>query len=133
MPRLIRRLAAFLEADAAGKIRYRQRKRKPLERDETRPLPIESIPRLARGRTHSFLLDTNPIIDKKAYYIPKEPPPVLPSQKRTKKVVDGRRLMNAVEIDIMASPYGERDYPTFGWWLLKNEQLACSVVLFGCA
>lgn len=119
MPRLIRRLAAFLEADAAGKIRYRQRKRKPLERGETTPLAAELNQRLARGRTRSFLLDTNPIIDKKAYYIPKEPPPVLPSQKRTKELVDGRRLMNAIEIETMASPYGERGHSTFGWLILK--------------
>lgn len=107
MPRLIRRLAAFLEADAAGKVIYRQRRPKVLEKPKSGKVPNPSGPILARGRTRSLLLDTNPIIDKEAYYVPKQPPPVLPSQKRQKQVVDGKRLMNELEIDTMASPYGE--------------------------
>jgi hypothetical protein len=108
MPRLLRRLAAFLEADAAGKVKYRQTKRSnPNERSPPTEKVAGQPSLLARDRKRSLIMDVNPIVDKDAFYISREPPPVLPSQSRQKERVNGRRLMTTVEVEAMASPYGK--------------------------
>ncbi|PVG00949.1 hypothetical protein CPB86DRAFT_812792 [Serendipita vermifera] len=106
MPRLLRRLAAFLEADAAGKIKYRQTRKREAKEHNLPDRKLLGQPYIrARDRKRSLILDLNPIIDKSAFYTPRELPPVLPSPSRQKERVNGRRLMTPVEVEAMASPY----------------------------
>jgi len=108
MPRLLWRLAQYLEAESAGKIKFRQKRPAPREqqqeaneaREKRHPIVYKST------RTSSILLETNPIIEKDLYHVPKEPAPLLPFQQRIQGQSDRRRGMNEVELDAMASPYG---------------------------
>ncbi|KAG8807899.1 hypothetical protein FRC19_006273 [Serendipita sp. 401] len=104
MPRFIRRLAAFLKADVAGEIKYRQRKRVIQPKKQ----PLKERPPIVpnKNRRRSFLLDTNPIMNKKEYSIPRKPPPAIVSQSRTDENLQGKRLMSPIEMDVAASPYG---------------------------
>ncbi|KAG8833665.1 hypothetical protein FRC17_010269 [Serendipita sp. 399] len=103
MPRFIRRLAAFLKADAEGKIKYRQRKR--VIQPEKQP-PKERPPIVPnKNRTRSLLLDTNPIMNKEAFSIPREAPPAIVAQSRTEDSLQSKRLMSPIEMDVAASPY----------------------------
>jgi hypothetical protein len=109
MPRLLRRLAQFLEAESAGKIRYRQRRPKSRDQQEKVVQPPDKRPPIVYKRDlgRSFLLDINPITEKGLYHVPKEPPPSLPSQQRVLGRSNGRRGMNELELDATASPYGK--------------------------
>lgn len=109
MPRLLRRLARYFEAENTGQIKYRQRHSKPQEYQGnlTQPLEKRSPILYKRDNKHSFLLNVNPVIEKKLYEAPKQLAPLLPSQQRMPRPVDGRRAMNEVELDAAASPYSK--------------------------
>ncbi|CAG7853937.1 SubName: Full=Uncharacterized protein {ECO:0000313/EMBL:CCA67137.1} [Serendipita indica DSM 11827] len=103
MPRLLARLAVFLKADAAGKVKYRQRTVKPVRKpvvNKTRPVVIPNL-----SRTQSFLLDPNPILNKDDFQTPETPPPLLPWPQSRKELPKNARLMSSIEVEAMASPY----------------------------
>ncbi|CAG8666532.1 11672_t:CDS:2 [Acaulospora colombiana] len=82
----------------------------------------------APDRKRSLIVDVNPIMDKDAFYTPRELPPVLPSHSRQKERVNGRRLMTPVEVEAMASPYdlmirfgGVQDPDTKQKYLMPNN------------
>lgn len=109
MPRLLRRLAHFLELESAGKIKYRQRRPKTYDKQKKVAGPVDKRPPIVykKNQDRSFLLDVNPITEKGLYHVPKEPPPSLPSQQRVEGRSNGRRGMNEIELDATASPYGK--------------------------
>ncbi|KIM32153.1 hypothetical protein M408DRAFT_14640 [Serendipita vermifera MAFF 305830] len=107
MPRLLRRLARYLEAESSGKIKFRQRQPQGQETEKRPAQPLKKrLPiTYRRDRDRSFLLDVNPLIEKELYEVPKERAPLLPSEQRMPRPADGRRAMNQVELDAAASPY----------------------------
>lgn len=101
MPRLLRRLARYLEAESSGKIKFRQRQPQGQETEKRPAQPLKKrLPiTYRRDRDRSFLLDVNPLIEKELYEVPKERAPLLPSEQRMPRPADGRRAMNQVELD----------------------------------
>jgi len=131
MPRLLRRLAHFLELESVGKIKYRQRRPKTCDKPNKVAQPVDKRPPIVykQDQTRSFLLDVNPITDEGLYNVPKELPPSLPSQQRVEGRSNGRRGMNEIELNATASPYGK--YAQFyRYYTHCCFQCACSVALF---
>jgi hypothetical protein len=131
MPRLLPRLARFLELESTGKIKYRQRRTKTRENLKKVAQAVDKRPPIVykQNQNRSFLLDVNPIIEKGLYHVPKEPRPSLPSEQRVEGRSNGRRGMNEIELDATASPYGKYAL-FFSSYTHHYFQCACSVARF---